>query len=166
MITPKVIDLLCEKAKFLAVNAQTNSANTGYNLITKYPRADYVCIDEPEARLALHDKVSSIEEIIKKLGDEVKAKRVTITRGNNGCLVYTPGKGTYKVPVFTNRVVDTVGAGDAFLSITSPCVAMGVPMDQVGFIGNAAGAMKVQIVGNRSSIDKVPLQKFITTLMK
>ena len=28
----------------------------GYNLITKYKSADYICIDEPEFRLAMHDK--------------------------------------------------------------------------------------------------------------
>jgi len=39
-------------------------------------------------------------------------------------------------------------------------------MEQVGFIGNAAGAMKVGIVGHRASVEKVPLAKFMTTLLK
>jgi hypothetical protein len=43
---------------------------------------------------------------------------------------------------------------------------MGMPMEQVGFVGNAAGALKVGIVGNRSSIEKVPLVKFVTRLLK
>jgi sugar/nucleoside kinase (ribokinase family) len=63
-------------------------------------------------------------------------------------------------------VVDTVGAGDAFLSVTSPLVARGVPLDVVGFIGNAAGAMKVGIVGHRQAIDKVRLIKYVTALLK
>jgi len=44
------IEVLSSTARFLAVNSQSNSANLGYNLITKYPRADYICIDAPEAR--------------------------------------------------------------------------------------------------------------------
>src|SRR3989338_1444855 len=41
-ITPKIVTTLCKKASFLAVNVQTNSANMGFNLITKFPRADYI----------------------------------------------------------------------------------------------------------------------------
>ena len=37
-----------KKSKFLAINCQTNSANLGFNLITKYPKSDFICIDEPE----------------------------------------------------------------------------------------------------------------------
>ncbi|MCH8859419.1 MAG: cytidyltransferase, partial [Proteobacteria bacterium] len=39
---------------FLAVAPQTNSANVGFNLLTKYEEFNpqYACLDEPEARLA------------------------------------------------------------------------------------------------------------------
>ena len=43
---------IIKKSKYLAINCQTNSANLGFNLITKYPKSDYICIDEPELRLA------------------------------------------------------------------------------------------------------------------
>ena len=59
----KIIDEISKFKVFLAVNAQTNSANRGYNLITKYQSADYICIDEPEFRLAMHDKNSSLEKL-------------------------------------------------------------------------------------------------------
>ena len=51
LLTPKTIKLL-KNSKFLAINAQSNSSNQGYNLITKYKKADYICIDYPEAKLA------------------------------------------------------------------------------------------------------------------
>jgi sugar/nucleoside kinase (ribokinase family) len=59
-----------------------------------------------------------------------------------------------------------VGAGDAFLAITAPIIASGVPMEIAGFIGNAVGALKVGIVGHRQSVGKVPLVKFLTALLK
>lgn len=166
LITPKLIDFVCKHAKYLAVNAQSNSANHGYNLITKYPHADFICIDEPEARLALHDRTSDIEAIMKNLAKQLDVSSMVITRGNYGCVAYGKDSGFYKIPVLTSTVVDTVGAGDAFLSIASPCAAMGVPIEQVGFIGNAAGALKVGIVGNKDSIEKIPLTRFINTLLK
>ena len=39
LIGPSTIDLLCKRSKFLAVNAQSNSANFGFNLVTRYPYA-------------------------------------------------------------------------------------------------------------------------------
>lgn len=166
MMTPRLIDLVCKKARFLAVNAQTNSSNMGFNLVTKYPRADYICIDEPEARLALHDQTSELDAIAGRLSSQLDAHFVTVTGGHHGCLVYSKQEGGFRIPAFTRTVVDTVGAGDAFLSISSPCVAMGVPIEQAGFTGNAAGALKVGIVGHRSSIEKASLLKYITTLLK
>src|SRR5438132_872687 len=83
-----LIQLLTADSRFLAVNAQTNSANTGFNLVTKYPRADYVCIDEPEVRLAMHDRASPMESIIRQVTKDLTARRVAITRGHHGSMTY------------------------------------------------------------------------------
>jgi len=155
-----------KRAKFLAVNAQSNSANLGYNLITKYDRMDYLCIDEPEVRLAAHNKYGEIQGIIKKLAGELESGRASITRGHQGSVTFDKKKGFASCPVFSGKVVDRVGAGDAYLSLTSPLAATGADMDLVGFVGNAVAAIKVGIVCNRSSIEPVELYKFITTLLK
>ncbi len=166
-ITDSTIKILGENAPFLAVNAQSNSANHGYNLVTKYPRADYVCIDAPEARLALHDRFSDLGSMIEeRLAPALGTNRLIVTQGRNGCLTYDKADGLHHVPAFTKQVVDTVGAGDAFLAITSPIVAAGAPMEVAGLIGNAVGALKVGIVGHRRSVEKVPLVKFLTAFLK
>lgn len=165
-IDNNIINVLCKSAKFLAVNTQTNSANLGFNLITKYPRADYVCIDEPEIRLAAHNKFGEIRDIALELKNKVNARKITVTRGHLGSLTYSEDNGFYETPVLSTKIVDRVGAGDAFLSVTSPVVAAGNPMDVVGFIGNAVGALAIGTVCNRSSVEPVPLFKFITSLLK
>ncbi|HTY45837.1 MAG TPA: PfkB family carbohydrate kinase [Patescibacteria group bacterium] len=166
LITRKIVDILCKKAKFLAVNVQTNSANLGFNLITKFPRADYICIDEPEIRFACHDRFSNVEKLILEISRRLSCDKVVITRGHRGSLAYSKKEGFAAIPIFSKEVVDRIGAGDAFFSITSPCAHKKVPMEVVGFIGNAVGAMKVLIVGNRSSVEPVPLYKYIGTLIK
>lgn len=86
MIAPSTIDTLIANSKFLAVNAQSNSGNHGYNLITKYPRADYVCIDAPEARLAATDKFSDIASVIQdRLHRKIDCDNMIITHGSFGC---------------------------------------------------------------------------------
>jgi rfaE bifunctional protein nucleotidyltransferase chain/domain len=165
-IGQSIINVLCEEAKFLAVNAQTNSSNSGFNLITKYSRADYVCVDEPEIRIATHDRFGEVEDLIINISEKLGCGRIAITRGHKGSLTYMAEDSFFDIPVFSTEVVDRIGAGDAYLSITSPCVAAGIPMDVIGFIGNAAGALAVCIVGNRSSVEPIPLFKFITALLK
>jgi rfaE bifunctional protein nucleotidyltransferase chain/domain len=165
-IGKEIVETLCENSRFLSVNTQTNSANTGFNLITKYPRADYICIDEPEIRLALSDKYGNLEEMILQLSEKMNCQRVTVTRGHNGSLGYQPQSGFYQAPVLSKEVVDRIGAGDAYLAVTSACVAAGYPMDIIGLVGNAVGALAVRIVCNRESVEPVPLYKFITALLK
>ena len=162
----ELIQLLAAESRFLAVNAQTNSANTGFNLITKYPRADYVCIDEPEVRLAMHDRTSPVQDIIRRVAKDLTARRVTITRGHHGSTTYEEQEGFFEVPALSREVVDRIGAGDAYLAVTAPCAAAGYPAELVGFIGNAVGALAVRIIGNRTAVEPVPLFKFITALLK
>lgn len=161
-----LIRMLASESRFLAVNVQTNSANLGYNLITKYPRADYVCIDEPEVRLAAHDHRSKLEEIVGRLAKDLSSRRVAITRGHNGCISYADPDGFFQVPVLSREIVDRIGAGDAYLSVTAPCAAVGYHPEVVGFIGNAVGALAVRIVGNRTAVEPVPLFKFINALLQ
>jgi rfaE bifunctional protein nucleotidyltransferase chain/domain len=166
VITPRIVELLCAKAKFLAINVQTNSANIGFNLVTKFPRADYVCIDEPELRLACHDRFSDVETLMAKISHQLECDRVVCTLGGRGCAVYSRGGEFLQVPVFSREIVDTIGAGDAYFSTTAPCVAKGYPPEVIGFVGNAVGAMSVLVVGNRSSVERTPLLKYIGTLLK
>lgn len=167
MIKGSTVDILTEKARFLAVNTQSNSANMGYNLITKYPRADFVCIDMPEARLALSDKLSPVEDVIGKLlPEKVDCSKFIITHGKHGCFAYERGDVVHSIPAITKSVIDTVGAGDAFLSIAAPLLATGCPINTAGFVGNIVGALKVMIVGHQKSVEKVDVIKSINALLK
>jgi rfaE bifunctional protein kinase chain/domain/rfaE bifunctional protein nucleotidyltransferase chain/domain len=166
MLAKSSVQALVRQAPFLAINVQTNSGNSGFNLVTKYPRADLVCIDTPEARLAVGDKFCDLEEILLKLLPErIDCKRLVLTRGKSGCLVTEDGEGV-SIPGLSNKVIDTVGAGDAFFAIAAPMAATGANNTLAGFLGNVAGALKVEIVGHRRSIDKVSLIKAATTLLK
>lgn len=162
----ELVELLAAESRFLAVNVQTNSANIGFNLVTKYPRMDYMCIDEPEIRLAAHDRTSAVADLVRRFAKDLQASRASVTRGHRGAITFAEEEGVWEIPVFSREIVDRVGAGDAYLAITAPCAAAGYPMDLVGFVGNAVGALAVRIVGNKSAVEPVPLFKFITALLK
>lgn len=167
-LTASLIELICSRPEFLAVNAQTNTANMGFNPITKYHRANYFCLDDRELCLAFQDNVSDINHLIRKLADKTSLPGgIAVTLGHLGAITYNAGnKEFFEAPILSQKIVDTTGAGDAFLALTAPCVANGFPMDLVAFIGNVAGALAVGVLGNRSSIESVSLYKFITALLK
>lgn len=168
LLASSSIDLLTsDRIRFLAVNTQSNSANLGYNLITRYRRADYVSIDAPEARLATGDRVSTVADVADTLVNGlIDCPKLIVTHGRNGCVTCEAGKVKHTIPAFSGRVVDTIGAGDAFFSVTAPLVAAGGSLHQIGFIGNVVGALKVEIVGHRRSVDKASLVKGITALLQ
>ena len=63
-----------KNSKYISINAQTNAGNRGFNLITKYSRASVICLDEPELRLALKNKIDPVEKIIPRLFTKIKVK--------------------------------------------------------------------------------------------
>lgn len=166
MIDESLVDTICANARFLAVNAQTNSANRGFNLVTRYPKADFVCIDEPEARLASADRHAPIEKVVSKIGKQMSCSNFIITHGKLGCLVFTPTQPPTRIPALIDEVIDTIGAGDAFFAVAAPLIGAGCEPFLAGFIGNAVGAMKIRIVGHRHTISYAELIKYLTSLMK
>ena len=146
------------KVPFLAVSAQTNSSNIGYNLITKYQTADYVVIDEPEARLAAADRDSTIETVMRKLADG-RYKKLIVTHGRHGAYGLENGK-FYHQKSHTDLVRDTMGAGDAFFAVTAPMAKTG-SIEDLLLIGNASGAVKCGIVGHREPVTKKVLIEYL-----
>src|SRR5262249_23939064 len=109
LVTPAVVQALATESRFLAVNTQTNSANTGFNLSTKIPRAAYVCIDGPEARLAVADKHSDLGVVAGQLlPARIACDNLIVTAGRQGCVTYNRVDGLTRIPAFTRTVVDTV----------------------------------------------------------
>jgi bifunctional ADP-heptose synthase (sugar kinase/adenylyltransferase) len=165
MLSQKSIDVLCSRAFFLAANTQINSINFGYHVISKYGRVDYVCIDEPEMRLAMRDRLTPVDQLVAPLAKSVRAKMLTVTRGNQGSVTYRADGLRATVPILSRQVIDTIGAGDAYLSASAPCASLGMSPELVGFVGNAIGALAVRIVGNKEPVGPDALFPFIKTLM-
>jgi rfaE bifunctional protein nucleotidyltransferase chain/domain len=163
---PALIDALSNIPTFLAVNTQTNSGNRGYNVITHYQRADFICLNEPELRLAAHDRHSPIEELAHHIGKKMQCPDLSVTQGIQGVFCYSAHAPSLQIPALTSHIVDRVGAGDSYLALSSLCMAKGYPLLLAGFFGSLAAALDVQIVGNREPVKKAYLSKFLTRLMK
>ncbi|MEW6386728.1 MAG: PfkB family carbohydrate kinase [Thermodesulfobacteriota bacterium] len=166
LVTGRMIPVLERYARFLAVNTQTNAANTGFNLITKYQNLHFACLAETETRLTMQDRFGDIDTVADKLFHTLGVEALIVTLGKKGSVGLSKETGVHHTPIFSSKVVDTVGAGDAVFSYTAPCFAGGMPLDLTAFIGNAVGAIAVQIICNKKSVEKYELLEFINSLLK
>ncbi|MFQ5451082.1 MAG: PfkB family carbohydrate kinase [Nitrospinaceae bacterium] len=166
-ISPGMIKTMCEKARFLVVNTQVNSGNRGYHVINRYPRADFVSLNGPELRMATHNRYDPLEGLAETVAEKLNTPFFAATLGSKGAfLLDRKEDAIHKIPVLSTKVLDRVGAGDAFLSLTGLCLGGGLPSDMGLFVGSAAAALDVQIVCNREPVAPTDLYKYITTLLK
>lgn len=165
MITPAVQNRLSGIDTFVSVNAQTNSNNFGFNYITKYRDVDYISIDEKELRLPFGDKHGDLKRLIHQLETVTNCPRINITLGAEGSLLWQGGS-FYTAPAMALSVKDSVGAGDAVLSITALLEYSGCNPAFIPLIGNCTGAIAVTIIGNEHPVYKKDLTKFISHFLK
>ena len=166
MMTPKIIQTVCDNAPFLCVNAQGNAGNLGHNPISKYYKADCISIAQHELVLEFRSQHLLPQEMVETIAERFDYKNIFLTRGKYGTMCYKRNDELVSVPAIAPKIVDRVGAGDAVLSLISLAVKKGVPMPVAGFIGNAAGAEAVAVVGNKTSLQKIPFIKHIESLLK
>lgn len=166
LMTSETIGQLCERAPFLCVNTQSNAGNRGFNPISKYPRADYVCLADHEISIETRLQQGPPRDLLMNVTKRIDCSRFTVTRGKLGSLHYDSDKGFSEAPSLATQVTDRVGAGDAVLALTSALTSLNAPWDVIGFIGNIAGAHMVTELGNRVPINKVSFCKSIISLMK
>ena len=167
MLNQKSRELLTKKAKFLSVNTQANAGNFGYHTVSFYSKADFLCLDEREIRLDRRIKNGELAEVAKGIFEKVRSKYMIVTHGPNGSIGYRHKSKieVCKVPSLAVKDIDKVGAGDAFFAISSPLIYKKVPLEAVCFIGNAVGALAIDIIGNKESVTKKDLTGFIKSIL-
>jgi rfaE bifunctional protein nucleotidyltransferase chain/domain len=166
MISSHAVEILRNRSKFLAVNAQSNAGNLGYHVLSKYSAPDFMSTTEKELRLEARDPRGDIKHLAKQVCEKLRCRRMVVTRGSRGCLALQPGEENVEIPAVAGKVVDRIGAGDAFLSIASLLAVQDAPLEVIAFAGNVAGALAVATVGNRNAIERTALLKYVESLLK
>lgn len=167
LIGHNIMETLEEKAKYIVLNCQANSTNLGKNIITKYSRADAFSLDERELGLAYPSIVPDDKDSLNKLSKHLGAIG-WLTRGSRGAYAIPSSDNSEDVaecPAFTLNVKDTIGAGDAFYAVAGIFASAGAPSELCMVMGNIAGALGANIVGNKESIQKSNVLKYASTLM-
>jgi sugar/nucleoside kinase (ribokinase family) len=76
---------------------------------------------------------------------------VVIKLGADGCMVLSDGN-CITLPAYPAEVVDTTGAGDAFVSAFIAGRVKGLPLETCARLGNAAGSVCVSAIGANGAL--------------
>jgi cytidyltransferase-like protein len=155
-----------DRARFLAVNCQTNSNNHGFNILNRrYRRADSFSLDLAEITLAVGRRDFDFRSELARLAESLSSKYAWLTRGAVETLGWQPGDHFTACAPFERMVIDPLGAGDAFCAVATLAAARGLPLDLSTFMGQLAGAQAVKIVGNAEPIRKAKFLKGAASML-
>ncbi len=114
--------------------------------------ADMLKINEDELELLndlLGSKGFSTEDLMEKLFDNPKLTVICVTKGERGCDVFQRDASAFHLPGNQVKVVNTVGAGDAFISAFAFAYVQGQPLRVCAERGNFLGSY---VAGHHSAI--------------
>ena len=160
LIAGNVVDA----SKFLALNVQANSLNWGLSTLRKWPRADYIAANEMELRLGLQEPNMGAVEMLYTALRNWGCNYTALTLGHHGCVVYDGAEAAH-APSFSGKIVDRLGAGDAFLAYTAPLAYMKAPVDVLAIVGNIAGAIQVGVIGNSKPVELTEVKTWVKALL-
>jgi len=166
----EMVDYINTMDKYKVVNVQSNESNIGFNIATKYTDISYLTLDTYEAELALGALTQKLDDdyvrrITMDIARRTNSNIVAITMGSHGTMMVEDNKVT-KIPVFTVDVLDAIGAGDVFMTISGLVGAINPDPILMGFIGNCAGAIKVSNLCTSVIVTKRMLLEYIRGLME
>jgi rfaE bifunctional protein kinase chain/domain/rfaE bifunctional protein nucleotidyltransferase chain/domain len=127
--------------------------------LLRFKCVDLLCPTEREVRETLHDFSSGLGALVWRLLKETEARQAIITLGKQGLVTFSPpprgadgemGRlSSEYLPAFSNRVVDSLGCGDALLATASLVLASGGSLHAAAYLGSLAAAIEIQQVGNQ-----------------
>ncbi|MEJ2507300.1 MAG: PfkB family carbohydrate kinase [Ignavibacteriaceae bacterium] len=149
-------------------------ANKSKKLITVDPKFEnFYCYknstvfkpNRKEAEAKLGAKIFTAEEISiagKKLMEQLKAKYLLLTLGEEGIAIFENGKPVERMETKARKVADVSGAGDTVISTLTIAMAAGADILEACYLANYAGGLVCEEVG----IVPIEQKKLFETVLK
>lgn len=165
-LTAVAIERLCEGAKQLAVTTQADPANFGVHTISRYNRADFVCLSRQDLELDCHSRTADVPAMLQDVASRLDTQTAIVTLGKAGALCYNQTAGLHEAAGLSTTIVDRIGAGEAFFATAALYAAVNAPPEAIAFAGNVAGAEAVAVVGNSQPLERLSFERHVESLFK
>lgn len=144
---------LLKRARALGLSTAVDTTADATNFALIQPCLKYITYFLPSLREAIALSSKNSPKDAARFFHKFGAETVIIKLGAQGCLLSQEGS-QLNIPAYTAKVVDTTGAGDAFVAGFLASCARGASLRVCAAIGNAAGAECVSQIGASGSLQK------------
>ena len=153
VITKRIIEeitKIARKNKIKIIGDVQCSSQIGY--VTKLKNFDLICANEKEARIALNDNISGLEELCRNLISKTEVNNLIIKLGSKGIILYQRSENEYftsqPFPALSAHPVDTAGAGDSLLATIACGISAGIPLMTTTALSCFVASISVERMGN------------------
>jgi rfaE bifunctional protein kinase chain/domain len=151
-----LVDAVSERCEAAGVPYVADSqASSQIGNVARFKGASLISATEREARLAVNDFKSGLQNVANVLLESSCARMLMVKLGAEGMLALSPGPNfsTGSLPAMNRNPVDVAGAGDALLAAAALALAAGGNIWECSYLGSVAAALQVSRIGN------VPLER-------
>ena len=166
MLGPATRQLIVEHAPMVSIMPQVTVSNVGFHTISKYRDVRFAQLAQRELEFECRHRAGDIEAMARSVREELGIEQLVITLGRKGCLAIDAAGNVSHAASLATQVVDRFGAGEALFAIASLAVAAKAPISEMLFLGNAAAAETVAVVGNSRYLESLPFRRHIQSLLK
>ena len=130
--------------------------------LERYRGATLFTPNLPEAELAVGYGINSLEQL-KQAGADLlhmtEAKKILITRGDEGMSLFEPGKPMEQIPAFNRtEVFDVTGAGDTVIAAVTLALCLEASFWEAAVLGNLAASLVVRQFGTATTTQQAMKQ--------
>ena len=170
VVTPRILNVvhhLAQEHNLLLFGDLQCSSQVGS--ITRFQGFSLLCPNEREARLALQDKDSGLEQLSQRLLQVTRSDRLVMKLGSEGFIAYDRAPhynhqlSSQAFPALSVNPLDVAGAGDSLLALFATGLASGQAMMPTAALACCMSALAIETMGNtpisstalRNSIEEV-----------
>ncbi len=153
VVTPRILEVvhqLAEEHNLLLFGDLQCSSQVGS--VTRFKNFSLLCPNEREARLALQDKDSGLEQLSQRLLQVTGSERLVMKLGSEGFIAYDREPdgllSTQAFPALSVNPLDVAGAGDSLLALFATGLASGQAMMPTAALACCMAALAVETMGN------------------
>ncbi len=153
VVTPRILEVvhqLAEKYNLLLFGDLQCSSQVGS--ITRFQKFSLLCPNEREARLALQDKDSGLEQLSQRLLQITESERLVMKLGPEGFIAYDRDQdgvlSNQAFPALSVNPMDVAGAGDSLLALFATGLASEQAMMPTAALACCMAALAVETMGN------------------
>ena len=163
----EVVHQLAKQHKLLLFGDLQCSSQVGS--ITRFENFSLLCPNEREARLALQDKDSGLEQLSQRLLQITNSERLVMKLGPEGFIAYDRNPdgliSNQAFPALSVNPLDVAGAGDSLLALFATGLASGQAMMPTASLACCMAALAVETMGN-TPINSTALRNCVKEILQ